>query len=96
MIIDLARCSTRCSILAFGSFRVKSSRGGRGHGSDLVHIVLLNTLRHTKTRFEVLGPSLTWFGNYGRLNFLPQGGAILGHFFVCLYYDNFMIFIHPN
>ena len=79
-----------------GSFRVKSSSGGRRHGSDLVHIVLLNTIKHTKTRFEVLGPSLTRFENNGHLNFLPHSGAILGHFFVCLFYDNFMIFIHPN
>ena len=85
--------------VAQGSFRVKSSRIlkiGRGHGSDFIHIVFLNTLGHTKTRSEVIGPSLTWFGNNGRLNFLPPSGAILGHFFVCLYYDNFMIFIHPN
>ena len=69
---------------------------GRGHGSDFVHIVFLSTLGHTKTRSEVIGPSLTWFRNNGRLNFLPPSGAILRHFFVCLYYDNFMIFIHPN
>ena len=85
--------------LTKGSFCVKSTKIlkiGRGHGSDFVHILFLNTLGHTKTTPEVIGPRLTWFGNYGRLKFLPQGGAILGLFFVCLYYDNFMIFIHPN
>ena len=41
------------------------------------HIVLLNTLRHTKTRFEVLGPSFTRFGNNGRLNFQPMSWAKL-------------------
>ena len=51
-----------------GSFFSKSPRYlkiGRGHGSDFVHIVFLNTLRHAKTKSEVLGPSLTWFGNNG-------------------------------
>ena len=38
---------------------------GQGHGSDFVHIVFLNNLRHAKTKSEVLGPSLTWFGNNG-------------------------------
>ena len=56
-----------------GSFFFKSPRNlkiGRGHGSDFVHIIFLNTLRHAKTKSEVLGPSLTWFWNNGRFNFL--------------------------
>ena len=56
------------SIHIGGSFFFKSPRNlkiGRGHGSDFVHIVFLNTLRHAKTKSEVLGPSFTWFGNNG-------------------------------
>ena len=59
--------------LTQGSFFFKSHRNlkiGRRHGSDFVHIVFLNTLRHAKTKSEVLGPSLTWFWNNGRFNFL--------------------------
>ena len=56
--------------MVIGSLFFKSPRGGRGHGSEFVHIVFLNTLRHAKTKSEVLGPSLTWFGNNGWFNIL--------------------------
>ena len=56
----------------YGSIIFKWSRYGRGHGSDFAHIVFLNTLRHAKTKSEVLGPRLTWFGNTGRLFFFSD------------------------
>ena len=82
--------------VVYGSFHVKSTRGGLRHGSDFIHIVLLNTLSHTKTRSEILGPSLTRFGNNGRLNIFPSECPVIGHLFIFLYYDNFIIFIYPN
>ena len=53
----------------YGSIIYKRSRYGQGHGYDFAHIVFLSTLRHAKTKSEVLGPRLTWFRNTGRMFF---------------------------
>ena len=68
----------------YGSIIFKWSRYGWGHGSDFAHIVFLNTLRHAKTKSEVLGPRLTWFGNTGRLFFFPMSW-IAPLFFITVY-----------
>merc|ERR1712033_132280 len=80
--------------LGWRSFFFKSYRGGRRHGSDIVHIVFLNTLRHVKTKSEVLGPSITWFGNNGRFNFLVYSN--IAPFFLQFLYSKFMRYFYSN
>ena len=87
---------TREEQKASGSFFFKSSRGGRGHFSDLVHIPFLNTLRHTKTKSEVLDQSLTWFGNNDRLNFFFLTKFCQVPNLNFRYHANLIIFSHPN
>ena len=61
--------------MTLGSLFFKSDKIleiGRGHGSEYGHIQYSSTLGHTKTRSEVLGQSLTRFGNNGPLNFFQE------------------------
>merc|ERR1712033_65824 len=65
-----------------------------GVTAQIVHIVFLNTLRHVKTKSEVLGPSITWFGNNGRFNFLVYSN--IAPFFLQFLYSKFMRYFYSN